>query len=152
MLSRESIEDRTGFRSGVKNLQPETADLNTSIWVAHVSLETFQSAAGKFPDATARRFPGIKAGGIWIIMGPRPSRSLIEILRSSAEKVELNSDLLPDDPAVVEFERGIVRSIADLEVAGASAADEMNFQTGAEEIVPQVHAGMISSTEKYSPP
>jgi hypothetical protein len=62
-------------------------------------------------------------------MGARPSRSLLEILRSTAEKVELNSDLASDDPAVVEFKRSIMLSIAELEVTASSAPPEMALQT-----------------------
>jgi hypothetical protein len=61
-------------------------------------------------------------------MGPRPSRSLLEILRSTAEKVELNSDLSPDDPAVVEFKRAIMHSIAELEVVASSVPTELVSQ------------------------
>jgi hypothetical protein len=62
-------------------------------------------------------------------MGPRPSRTLLDILRSTAEKIELNSDLPPDDPAVVEFKLSILRSIAELEVAASSAETEVFSQT-----------------------
>ena len=62
-------------------------------------------------------------------MGSRPSRSLIEILRSTAEKVELNSDLAPDDPAVIEFKRSIMLSIAELEINASTAPNELVSQT-----------------------
>ncbi len=62
-------------------------------------------------------------------MGARPSRSLLEILRSTAEKVEMNSSLSPDDPAVVEFKRSIMLSIAELEVTASFAPTEMALQS-----------------------
>jgi hypothetical protein len=62
-------------------------------------------------------------------MGPRPSRSLLQILRSTVEQVEKNSDLAPDDPAVVEFKRTIMRSIAELETAVSSVPTEVISQT-----------------------
>jgi hypothetical protein len=61
-------------------------------------------------------------------MGPRPSRSLLEILRSTVVQVEKNSDLAPDDPAVVEFKRTIMRSIAELEAAVSSVPAEVVSQ------------------------
>ena len=53
-------------------------------------------------------------------MGPHFTRSLVEILRSTLQKVEDSSDLRQDDPAVIELKKHIVRAIAELEVTKAS--------------------------------
>jgi hypothetical protein len=52
---------------------------------------------------------GIQAGVV--------SPSLLEILRSTLARVEQSADLAPDDPALVQLRRLVLRLIAELEVA-----------------------------------
>jgi len=43
------------------------------------------------------------------------SRSLIEILRSTLNRLETGSDFRQDDPAVVQLKRHILQSLAEFE-------------------------------------
>lgn len=49
-------------------------------------------------------------------MGPQFTRSLVEILSSTLQKLEETSDFRQDDLAVIELKRHIVRTIAELEI------------------------------------
>lgn len=44
------------------------------------------------------------------------SPSLVEVLRSTLERLEQNEDLAADDPALAELKATILRAIAELEV------------------------------------
>lgn len=57
-------------------------------------------------------------------------RSLVEILRSTLQKLEANSDFRQDDPAVIELKKHIVRAIAELEIVKTThyTESEMNIK------------------------
>jgi hypothetical protein len=57
-------------------------------------------------------------------MGPQFTRSLVEILSSTLQRLEESADLRQDDPAVIELKRHILRTIAELEVAKAAHSGE----------------------------
>ena len=51
-----------------------------------------------------------------------PSPALIQLLRSTLQRLEESSGLDPDDPKLVEFKNSILRAIAELEVQRSNAA------------------------------
>jgi hypothetical protein len=50
------------------------------------------------------------------------SPKLLDLLRSRLEKLESEPDFDSDDPAVAEFRRSLIRSIAELDVQKSDAA------------------------------
>ena len=63
-------------------------------------------------------------------MGPQFTRSLVDILRSTLQRLEETADLEQDDLAVIELKKHIVRAIAELEIARSKYSD--HTETGAE--------------------
>jgi hypothetical protein len=51
-----------------------------------------------------------------------PSPALIQLLRSTLQRLEESSGLDPDDPKLIEFKNSILRAIAELEVQRSNAA------------------------------
>ena len=49
-------------------------------------------------------------------MGSRPSRELLNVLRRTVDQFERNTDLAPDDPALVELKRLLLCRIAELQM------------------------------------
>jgi hypothetical protein len=43
------------------------------------------------------------------------SRSIIDILRSTLSRLEMDSDFRQDDPAVVQLKRHVIQSLAEFE-------------------------------------
>jgi hypothetical protein len=47
---------------------------------------------------------------------PSPSPKLIELLRSTLKRLEVELGMEPNDPKLLEFKDSILRSIAEMEV------------------------------------
>jgi len=56
-------------------------------------------------------------------VGRKPSRRLLNVLRTTVDQLERNTDLAPGDPALVQLKGILLRRIADLEVAAAPVSD-----------------------------
>ena len=52
-------------------------------------------------------------------MGQRPSRRLLNVLRTTVDQLERNTDLAPGDPALVHLKGLLLLRIAELEAATA---------------------------------
>lgn len=53
-------------------------------------------------------------------MRRRPSRGLLDVLRSTVDQIGRNTDLAPGDPALTRLKGALLRSIADLELVDTS--------------------------------
>ena len=49
-------------------------------------------------------------------LADRPTPDLLQVLRSTLERLEKNRELRPDDPALQQFKRSILRLMADLQL------------------------------------
>lgn len=43
--------------------------------------------------------------------------NLVQVLRDTLQRIERSNELLPDDPALLELQRSLLRIIAELELA-----------------------------------
>jgi hypothetical protein len=60
----------------------------------------------------------------------RPSPNLVQILRSTLLRLEQSREFSPDDLALREFKRSVLRLIADLQLRKESKPKTDNHQTG----------------------
>jgi hypothetical protein len=60
----------------------------------------------------------------------RPSPNLVQILRSTLQRLEQSREFTADDLALREFKRSVLRLIADLQLRKESKSETGNNQTG----------------------
>ena len=60
----------------------------------------------------------------------RPSPNLVQILRSTLQRLEQSREYAPDDLALREFKRSVLRLIADLQLRKESKPRTGNDQAG----------------------